>query len=194
MIYMDDTKTQKRAPINLLTAKYVHDLLDYETKSKRLAEEKESIEKRIASNEGARLKGTIEYGSGIAGNFTEDKKPLALYVMMSFFKDDNGRELGSDEVKADIAIRADRVLKSIDSGLSMHFKRFWMNGGKLETDFVDTLVYLEANGFVKCSGDLNSGKFDRSMKVHLTGNGVLAARALREYIAAKKCLGAQAIV
>ena len=174
--------------MNLLTAKYVHDLLDYETKSKRLAEEKESIEKRITSNEGARLKGTIEYGSGIAGNFTGDKKPLALYVMMSFFKDDSGRDLGSDKVKADMAIRADRVLRSIDSGLSTHFKKFWMNGGKLETDLMDTLAYLEANGFVKCSADLSGGKFDRSMKVQLTGNGVLAARALKEHIAAKNAL------
>ncbi|MGC8537518.1 MAG: hypothetical protein ACP5MZ_00855 [Candidatus Micrarchaeia archaeon] len=185
---MNETETPKRATIGLLTAKYVHDLSDYETKIKRLAEEMEKIKKRIASNEESKQKETIEYGSGIAGNFTGDNKPLALYIMVSFFKDDKGHDMAPERIKAGMAIKTNRILKGIDSSLSAHFKKFWMNESKLETDLKDTLAYLEANGFVKSNIDLSSNKFDSSMEVQLTGNGVLVARALKEYIAAKKAL------
>lgn len=195
MVYMNDTKTPKRTPMDLLTAKYVHGLLDNENTDKRLAEkmksvteELENIKKRMASNKESRLRGTIEYGSGIARNFTESKKPLALYVMISFFKNEDGHDLSSDEVKAGTTVKASRLLMNIESGLSANSRILWIDRSKPRTDLNDTLAYLEANGFVKCSTDLSSANFDGNTEVQLTGNGALAARALREYIAAKRDL------
>ena len=181
--------------MDLLTAKYVHGLLDNENTDKRLAEkmksvteELENIKKRMASNKESRLRGTIEYGSGIARNFTEAKKPLALYVMISFFKNEDGHDLSSDEVKAGTTVKASRLLRNIESGLSANSRILWIDRSKPRTDLNDTLAYLEANGFVKCSTDLSSANFDGNTEVQLTGNGALAARALREYIAAKRDL------
>ena len=176
---------KKRNTIGPLTAAYINSINNCERIGKPLHEQLEKINSSISSNNAKRLEATINYGSGLVYNFTEEKKPLASYILMLFFKDEGWHDLSPEMVRAGISIKVDRIFKSIDQSFSRSFKNLWVDGTKLETNIKDALAYLESIGFVKYSNGAEDAKLDRKMGVELTGNGALAARALEKYMASK---------
>jgi hypothetical protein len=176
-------KDTRRSPIGLLTAKYIHDLSECESIRKRLDAEKKKIDASILSNEERRKRETIDYGSGLAGNFEDSKKPLALFTMLLFLKDGSNKGTASPEKGS--LLTAGQIF---DDGSLRFAKRFWLDKEKLRKDIVDTLGYLKENGFVKSDVEFNNAQFDAGMTVELTGNGVLAIEALKAYITDKSRL------